>query len=166
MEDLFIPPQEDTVEYRIFVPDVSPVQLESLQAAALKYLRESFIKDYIWQDETFDLRLSTARNRRLRVVDPTQKPSEEKAMPPHLVGQTRFGDNLEDEWFIVFLLFELSKKFTDVFIRCATKTFFCRFLRAVVFHICSSIISMIYFTTWSSGKPFIAFSNEARSFCV
>ncbi|KAG0475162.1 hypothetical protein HPP92_014848 [Vanilla planifolia] len=30
---------------------------------------------------------------------------------PHLHGKTRFGDNLEDEWFVVFLLFEISRAF-------------------------------------------------------
>ncbi|KAG0475183.1 hypothetical protein HPP92_014869 [Vanilla planifolia] len=36
---------------------------------------------------------------------------------PHLHGKTRFGDNLEDEWFIVFLLFEISRAFPSLSIR-------------------------------------------------
>jgi hypothetical protein len=35
----------------------------------------------------------------------------------HIYGRTRFGDNIEDEWFIVFLLFELSKAFPELLIR-------------------------------------------------
>jgi hypothetical protein len=35
----------------------------------------------------------------------------------HLQGVVRFGDNIEDEWFIVFLLFELSKAFQDLIVR-------------------------------------------------
>lgn len=36
---------------------------------------------------------------------------------PHLSGHLRFGDNLEDEWFVVFLLFEISKAFPNLSIR-------------------------------------------------
>lgn len=38
-------------------------------------------------------------------------------IPPHLYGQTNFGDNIDDEWFIVYLLFELSKYFPDLVIK-------------------------------------------------
>lgn len=31
--------------------------------------------------------------------------------PPHLYGRTEFGDNVEDEWFIVFLLQQLTVAF-------------------------------------------------------
>jgi hypothetical protein len=36
---------------------------------------------------------------------------------PHIGGSTFYGDNVEDEWFIVSLLVELSKEFQDVVIR-------------------------------------------------
>lgn len=29
-------------------------------------------------------------------------------LPPHLYGVTHFGDNIEDEWFIVFLIRQLT----------------------------------------------------------
>ena len=38
-------------------------------------------------------------------------------VPSHLWGRTDFGDNIEDEWFIVFLLFELTKRFPEVCVR-------------------------------------------------
>ncbi|PVD38810.1 hypothetical protein C0Q70_01433 [Pomacea canaliculata] len=38
-------------------------------------------------------------------------------IPPHLYGRTNFGDNIDDEWFIVYLLFELSKYFPDLVIK-------------------------------------------------
>lgn len=34
-----------------------------------------------------------------------------------LRGQTSYGDSVEDEWLIVYLLVELSKKFPNVWIR-------------------------------------------------
>ncbi|KAL3524930.1 hypothetical protein ACH5RR_013302 [Cinchona calisaya] len=33
---------------------------------------------------------------------------------PHLHGRLRFGDNLEDEWFVAFLLFTVSHHFTNL----------------------------------------------------
>lgn len=32
---------------------------------------------------------------------------------PHLEGTTRFGDNIEDEWFIVYILLQISKEFAS-----------------------------------------------------
>lgn len=36
---------------------------------------------------------------------------------PHLSGHLRFGDNLEDEWFVVYILFEISRQFPNLSIR-------------------------------------------------
>lgn len=35
-------------------------------------------------------------------------------VPAHLGGVTEFGDNVEDEWFIVYLLKEITRTFSDV----------------------------------------------------
>jgi len=37
--------------------------------------------------------------------------------PAHLFGSGCYGDNVEDEWFIVFMLTELSKEFPELVIR-------------------------------------------------
>jgi hypothetical protein len=50
-----------------------------------------FLSSFVWQREAFDL----------RVVDGV------------ICGSTAFGDNLCDEWFIVFLLVEISRTFPD-----------------------------------------------------
>jgi hypothetical protein len=34
-----------------------------------------------------------------------------------LTGRTNYGDSVEDEWLIVFILLEMSKKHTDLWIR-------------------------------------------------
>ena len=31
--------------------------------------------------------------------------------PAHLSGSTNYGDNIEDEWFIVYLIFQLTKQY-------------------------------------------------------
>lgn len=38
-------------------------------------------------------------------------------MPIHLFGVTHYGDNILDEWFIVSLLFEISRQIEDVIVR-------------------------------------------------
>lgn len=37
--------------------------------------------------------------------------------PPHLHGLTNFGDNIDDEWFIVSLLYEISREFAGVVVK-------------------------------------------------
>ncbi|MCL7031035.1 hypothetical protein MKW94_030478 [Papaver nudicaule] len=110
---------EDTVSYAIY-PDESlqnstssssktlnPDQefsSSSIHSLHLKILEivSPYTTDYIWQHEPFTLALSNPKN-----------PSE----TPHFHGKTKYGDNLEDEWFIVFLLFEISKKIPELSIQ-------------------------------------------------
>lgn len=35
--------------------------------------------------------------------------SEVQDSKPHLYGSTKYGDNVEDEWFVICLIYELSK---------------------------------------------------------
>ncbi|KAI3908582.1 hypothetical protein MKX01_025576 [Papaver californicum] len=58
--------------------------------------------EYIWQHEPFSLTLSNPKN---------------SSETPHFRGKTKYGDNLEDEWFIVFLLFEISRKIPQLSIQ-------------------------------------------------
>lgn len=40
-----------------------------------------------------------------------------EVLPTHLYGVTHYGDNIEDEWFIVYLLKEISKEYQELIIR-------------------------------------------------
>ncbi|KAL3355319.1 hypothetical protein AABB24_019409 [Solanum stoloniferum] len=100
-------PADDTVFFSIYPdftlnptspPPTITSQLQSLHLQILQTL-SPFTSNYIWQHEPFNLTLS-----------PTP-------IPPHLSGKLRYGDNLEDEWFVVFLLFQTSKHFPNVSIR-------------------------------------------------
>ncbi|OQV14854.1 Protein ecdysoneless-like protein [Hypsibius exemplaris] len=73
-------------------PEALP-KLEALCDEVYALLGEHFV-DYIWQAEPFRLA-------------PFKKPF------PHVGGRTVFGDAIEDEWFIVYLLLELSKRFEN-----------------------------------------------------
>ncbi|KAK0603902.1 hypothetical protein LWI29_009917 [Acer saccharum] len=93
-------PPYDTVFYSIF-PDstLSTTALQSLHLEILHHI-SPHISEYIWQHNPFSLSISTAT-----------------AFLPHLHGKLRFGDNLEDEWFTVFLLFDISRAFPNLSIR-------------------------------------------------
>ncbi|KAI3856014.1 hypothetical protein MKW92_034773 [Papaver armeniacum] len=67
----------------------------------------SYITDYTWEHEPFTLYPSTINN--------TPNPNLDNV--PCLHGQTRFGTNFENEWFIVFLLTEISRKIRQVTVR-------------------------------------------------
>ncbi|XP_077980173.1 protein ecdysoneless homolog [Glandiceps talaboti] len=58
----------------------------------------SDLVDYIWQREPFNLRLVTAVGN----------------SPSHFHGKTNFGDNVEDEWFMVYLLIQITKAFPQL----------------------------------------------------
>ncbi|KAF3439200.1 hypothetical protein FNV43_RR17475 [Rhamnella rubrinervis] len=106
---------DDTVFYAIF-PDFSfdpsttttsiPSSLQSLHLQILEAL-SSFTADYIWQHEPFTLSVAS-------LPKPFCLCSNHL---PHLHGKLRFGDNLDDEWFVVFLLFEVSRRLPNLSIR-------------------------------------------------
>ncbi|KAI9125442.1 hypothetical protein K1719_004058 [Acacia pycnantha] len=104
---------DDTVFYAIF-PDfilnsTTPNDLSSLQSLHLQIIQSisPFTTDYIWQHEPFTL-------------SPSSTPKSSCVCSsdlPHLHGKVRFGDNLEDEWFTVSLLFQISLQFPSLSIR-------------------------------------------------
>jgi hypothetical protein len=117
---------EDCVEYMLFVigdkTNSGLPSLESVRKAADQKLEE-LAKDYIWQREPFRLETKIQKgmfSRLLGARDPNGQ-----AMPnnhpglglPYLHGTTHYGDNVEDEWLIVYLLRELSKTFANLWIR-------------------------------------------------
>ncbi|KAL8127519.1 protein ecdysoneless homolog isoform X2 [Apium graveolens] len=97
-------PPDDTVFFSIY-PDSSlspnPNSLSLLQSLHLEILNfiSPYTSNYIYQHHPFSLSLNSS--------DPI----------PHLHGKLKYGDNLDDEWFVVFLLFEISKRFSSVSIR-------------------------------------------------
>lgn len=94
---------------------------------------EPFTKGYIWHRHTFWIRSSTEalppwrslrrRNRQddggtgkscLRENQGEEDLDEHQAF---LWGQTQYGDNVEDEWFVTWLLMEVARKFRSTAVR-------------------------------------------------
>ncbi|KAI0475120.1 SGT1-domain-containing protein [Xylariaceae sp. FL0804] len=97
---------ENCVEYVLFLIDdrLQPrsllAELESVRKAAIE-LCNKITKDYIWQREPFQLQLR-----------------REKDLV-YLHGTTDYGDSVEDEWLIVYLLRELTKAVPSLWVRVA-----------------------------------------------
>ncbi|KAI4864497.1 SGT1-domain-containing protein [Hypoxylon rubiginosum] len=95
---------ENCVEYLIFLLDNGLEarsllsDLENVRKSASR-LCDKFAQGYIWQRDSFQLRLERDRD----LV--------------YLRGATDYGDAVEDEWLVVYLLRELSRSFPALWIR-------------------------------------------------
>ncbi|KAH7029373.1 SGT1 protein-domain-containing protein [Microdochium trichocladiopsis] len=75
-------------------------ELEHVRKLALQ-LRDRLAGDYIWQRDEFQLQVTSKNGLH------------------YLQGTTNYGDSVEDEWLIVFLLRELTKSRPDLWARVA-----------------------------------------------
>ena len=92
----------DFVKYKIFFDgeDLTTNQIIEKKEKLNKWVIDNYTKNHMWQKEEFKLNTSS--------TIPNQK------LPPHLMGITYFGDNLEDEWFIVYILKKMSEENEDI----------------------------------------------------
>eukprot|EP00250_Pteridium_aquilinum_P017653 c23719_g1_i1 orf=225-2279(-) len=124
---------EDTVFFSLFTCEGNgngneeelQKKLHSLRTDCLA-LALSLSQAYIWQHEAFDLSLHS--NSSCPCAFPPQVLADAQAegepsvmapssLPPHLHGKLRYGDNIEDEWYVVFILFAISRQFPELCIR-------------------------------------------------
>lgn len=96
---------EDTIQCYFFsiqkLADLEWVQLCKDLNETVSLLSQG----YIWHRDEFKITL------------PLHNDEEDKDCPEHLISLTCFGDNLEDEWYIVHLLIELTKKYTNLIVK-------------------------------------------------
>ncbi|PGH12396.1 hypothetical protein AJ79_04344 [Helicocarpus griseus UAMH5409] len=78
--------------------DVARSRLNEVQKAAAELVK-SLLKDYIWQRDAFKLEMTREDGLNL------------------LRGRTEYGDSIEDEWVIVYILRELTKQFDDLWVK-------------------------------------------------
>ncbi|KAL5291525.1 ECD.2 family protein [Megaselia abdita] len=107
--------EDDFVEYFLF--PVTKTESDQEIIAELEKtlfevnkLLERFQKDYIWHKDVIKL---TARTNSSEILfdDDTEK---RVTLPPHLYGISHYGENIQDEWFIVHLLNEVTKEIPDL----------------------------------------------------
>ncbi|XP_066205228.1 protein ecdysoneless homolog [Saccopteryx leptura] len=106
-ENMKLATVEDTVEYRLFLVPDEPRDPEQHKEILQKYIERIMIQfapmllPYIWQNQPFNLKY---------------KP-EKGGVPAHMFGITKFGDNIEDEWFIVYIIKQITKEFPELVAR-------------------------------------------------
>ncbi|KAK6608979.1 hypothetical protein H4I96_02910 [Botrytis cinerea] len=96
---------DDCVEYSLYIIDSKLKsqkdllsKLEDVRKESLKLLKD-LTKDYIWQRDGFRVEIK----------------NEKGSM--YLDGITNYGDSVEDEWLIVYILKELSIRFPTLWIK-------------------------------------------------
>ncbi|KAK3677194.1 hypothetical protein LTR78_002732 [Recurvomyces mirabilis] len=109
---------EECVEYAIYVIDSKLKDIAATRMRLNQILKvanelcKKHTKDYIWQRDSLELKLKPD----LLDQDASQA-SKAHPQPLHLKGRTNFGDSVADEWLVVYILLELSKLCSDVWIR-------------------------------------------------
>ena len=86
-------------------------ELEALRARLLEHLLPH-LRSYVWQRDRFALQPSTewqAPWQRRGAGKRGASAAAAMPLPPHLWGSVCFGDNVEDEWFVVWLLLEATR---------------------------------------------------------
>ncbi|KAM6266022.1 protein ecdysoneless homolog [Porphyrio hochstetteri] len=87
---------EDAVRYRLFAATGAHDEALLRRCAEVIVVRFApLLAAYIWQRQPFSLRYVPPRGE----------------TPAHVGGTTLFGDNVEDEWFIVYLIREITREF-------------------------------------------------------
>lgn len=112
---------EDYVEYFLFVrlddnkEDAEELvkHINHLNTKTLE-LVDRLSEQYIWHKDRFNLipRFCPSAELRQSFSD-----TSDEVLPPHLYGVTHYGDNIEDEWFIVYLLKEITKEYPELIAR-------------------------------------------------
>ncbi|KAJ5903014.1 hypothetical protein N7504_005397 [Penicillium tannophilum] len=100
---------DDSVEYFIYhLPSPAPAVIDEAAETRARLLEvqrtaaeltKDLLKDYIWQREGF--RLETVKDDGIT----------------YLSGRTNYGDSIEDEWVVVYILRELTKRHKDIWVR-------------------------------------------------
>ncbi|XP_016079518.1 PREDICTED: protein ecdysoneless homolog [Miniopterus natalensis] len=106
-ENMKLATVEDTVEYRLFLIPDEPRDPEKHKEILQKYIERimtqfaPMLVPYIWQNQPFNLKYKPGKG----------------GVPAHIFGMTKFGDNIEDEWFIVYIVKQITKEFPELVAR-------------------------------------------------
>uniref|UniRef100_I3IWE8 Ecdysoneless homolog (Drosophila) n=1 Tax=Oreochromis niloticus TaxID=8128 RepID=I3IWE8_ORENI len=96
--------EEDMVQYKLFLIQPSSSSSQKTEERLTHLVEEILAKvaplliQYIWQHQPFNLKYHP----------------EKGGIPAHIGGSTQFGDNVEDEWFIVYLLLQITEAFPEL----------------------------------------------------
>ena len=97
-------PQTNTVHYHLYRKSCSP-DYYSIIDHYFEHLA-GYLNGYIWHNECFHLKQQKKSFDHRNIID-----------QQYLFGQCNYGENIEDEWFIVFLLKMLTEFDENLFVR-------------------------------------------------
>ncbi|KAG4077447.1 hypothetical protein HA402_002874 [Bradysia odoriphaga] len=109
---------EDYVEYYLFPDLKSSLPVESVLQTVIQQINtiaDRFCEKYIWHKDGFRV---TPRYGNAALLIENQLDNCDE-LPAHIYGITHFEENIQDEWFIVALLFEISRQIPDIIVRVA-----------------------------------------------
>ncbi|XP_068113738.1 protein ecdysoneless homolog [Hyperolius riggenbachi] len=95
---------EDFVVYHLYLVHEEQSNTEKHRETLQQYNEQilarlaPLLADYIWQNQPFNLKFKSRKGN----------------TPAHIGGKTHFGDNIEDEWFIVYLIKLITKEFPEL----------------------------------------------------
>lgn len=95
---------EDTLHYSLHLP----VHLEPSSTALLitEYVQSLLPSPWLWNKDAWELKIAPESSGRVQ-----------KGVGGKLEGRMRVGDAVDDEWLVVWLLREVSRKWKDIVIR-------------------------------------------------
>lgn len=127
--------EDDFVEYYLFPPIETCSEkeeetiLSSILTKANKIVKK-YTTNYLWHRDEFKLVPRASIYNSLNRIDGKKgntdliklpliynHVSAIENLPPHLYGISHYGDNIEDEWFMVFILQELTKEINGLIAR-------------------------------------------------
>ncbi|CAH0547417.1 unnamed protein product [Brassicogethes aeneus] len=109
--------EDDFVEYYLF-PVINSEDIkeqETILSCVLSKANkiiDNYSKNYLWHKDEFKLVPRTSISNLLTHID-----GKNEKLPPHLYGVSHFGDNIEDEWFMVFILQQLTKEINGLAVK-------------------------------------------------
>ena len=129
---------EDTLQYTLYPPPALADKASVTSfAACIDSFVQSMIPGFIWHRDPFEL----------KVVPDSDS---DRWM---LEGRMRVGDCVDDEWCVVWLLKEVSKRW-DVVIRCAELVFWSNLSKSI-------ICVTVYLTQMANSS-----SSRQRKYCL
>ncbi|XP_055623997.1 protein ecdysoneless [Toxorhynchites rutilus septentrionalis] len=114
--------EDDFVEYFLFPAglDQTDVSLENCEPllesllAEVDKLSKEYCQRYIWHRDGFKVIIRKGDLQQRLLIEANDGDVDEVPLSPHLYGITHFGDNVQDEWFIVSLLFHLTRRISGL----------------------------------------------------
>lgn len=110
--------EDDYVEYALY-PDFSESDPEKDIVMLLEEINlkvKEYTKEYIWHKDTFNLRIN--RGDRSNILETILQGRLNALVGvtkrPFFHGVTHYGDNVQDEWFVVAIILQLTKHFNGL----------------------------------------------------